>query len=547
MKRFLLYTLAVVIVACTACDKFLDEDPTDRIPDNEAYNTEGDLYRNAVASLYGYVGGNTNSQGLQGTGRGVYDLNTFTTDEAIMPTRGADWYDGGFWQDLFTHQWGTSNGAIDGTWDYLFRTIIKCNESLEHIDAFLAQHKSNDNAAKWRAEVRGLRAMFYFYAMDLYGRVPVFTKSSPEAGDMKLQPRSTTFNFIRNELLDILPMLNYDHSNKHGEYYGRFTYSVAVFLLAKLALNAEVYCHDNWTDAASRPNGKDIEWTIYGSKMNTWEAVVYFCDDITRHGYMLDEYFSQPFAVNNENSAENIFIIPMDKHLYSNQQQNMYRSYHYRHAAAYGFTGENGTCATLQALKMYGYGTDELDHRFHMNFYYGAVNDLDGDPVLDRTGQQLVYYPDKVEMDLSFSDYLETAGARMKKYEVDKVASKDGKLMDNDIVLFRFADVLLMRAEAYLRLGKASQGQKDLDLVRKRARMKPVELTMENLERERFLELCWEGWRRQDMIRFGHYKSLYQGEDGDEPVDESDGHTTVFPIPADVRALNQNLTQNQGY
>ena len=58
MKRFILYTLAVVIVACTACDKFLDEDPTDRIPDNEAYNTEGDLYRNAMASLYGYVGGN---------------------------------------------------------------------------------------------------------------------------------------------------------------------------------------------------------------------------------------------------------------------------------------------------------------------------------------------------------------------------------------------------------------------------------------------------------------------------------------------------------
>ena len=135
----------------------------------------------------------------------------------------------------------------------------------------------------------------------------------------------------------------------------------------------------------------------------------------------------------------------------------------------------------------------------------------------------------------------------MKKYEVDKIASKDGKLMDNDIVLFRFADVLLMRAEAYLRLGKASKGQDDFDLVRDRARMKPVELTMENLERERFVELCWEGWRRQDMIRFGHYKSLFQGEDGDEPVDESDGHTTVFPIPAVVRALNQNLTQNQGY
>ena len=188
-----------------------------------------------------------------------------------------------------------------------------------------------------------------------------------------------------------------------------------------------------------------------------------------------------------------------------------------------------------------------MDSRFAKNFYYGAVYDLDGDPVLDRIGEQLTYHPDKVEMDLSFSDYVETAGARMKKYEVDKVASKDGKLMDNDIMLFRFADVLLMRAEAYLRLGKGSEGQDDFDLVRDRALMAPVELTMETLERERFVELCWEGWRRQDMIRFGHYKSLYNGEDGDDPVDESDGHTTVFPIPADVRALNQNLTQNAGY
>ena len=89
MKHISLYIIALLLIACTACDKFLEEDPTDRIPDNEAYSTEGELYRNAVVSLYTLVGGNANSQGLQGTGRGVYDLNTFTTDEAIMPTRGA--------------------------------------------------------------------------------------------------------------------------------------------------------------------------------------------------------------------------------------------------------------------------------------------------------------------------------------------------------------------------------------------------------------------------------------------------------------------------
>lgn len=542
MKRFLLYTLAVVIVACTACDKFLDENPTDRIPDNEAYNTEGDLYRNAVASLYGYVGGNTNSQGLQGTGRGIYDLNTFTTDEAIMPTRGADWYDGGFWQDLFTHQWGTSNGAIDGTWDYLFRAIIKCNESLEHIDAFLAQHKSNDNAAKWRAEVRGLRAMFYFYTMDLYGRVPVFTKSSPEAGDMKLQPRSTTFNFIRSELLDILPMLNYDHSNKHGEYYGRFTYSVAVFLLAKLALNAEVYCHDNWTDAASRPNGKDIEWTIYGSKMNTWEAVVYFCDDITRHGYMLDEYFSQPFAVNNENSAENIFIIPMDKHLYTNLFIYLFRSRHYNHAAAYGLNGENGSSATIEALNTFGYGTENIDPRFISTYYADEVFDYNGNPVLLDDGTPLIYEPWKVALDVSGKPWEKTAGARMRKYEIDLTATKDGTQSDNDIVLFRYADVLLMKAEALVRNG--GNGDEPLNMVRDRVNAPHRTATLANILDERMLELAWEGWRRNDMIRFGTFTS--SRADRPQLPGEASGYTIVFPIPGKIIALTRDK-QNPGY
>ena len=145
-------------------------------------------------------------------------------------------------------------------------------------------------------------------------------------------------------------------------------------------------------------------------------------------------------------------------------------------------------------------------------------------------------------LDLSGSPYVETAGARMKKYAVDKNATKDGKLMDNDIVLFRYADVLLMRAEAKLRLGQ--DGQSDYDAVRTRAGMPTRPLTLQNLLDERLLELCWEGWRRQDLIRFGQYESLYQGSD---KVNETDGHTTLYPIPADVMALNGNLQQNKGY
>ena len=150
-------------------------------------------------------------------------------------------------------------------------------------------------------------------------------------------------------------------------------------------------------------------------------------------------------------------------------------------------------------------------------------------------------------MDLSGSPYVETAGARMKKYQVDRNAILDGKLMDNDIVLFRYADVLLMRAEAYLRNGEPEKGQADFDEVRQRAYMNPRPLTLDNIYDERLLELCWEGWRRQDMIRFGKYESLFEGDEFDDKVDESDGHTTVYPIPSSVLALNKYLQQNKGY
>ena len=133
----------------------------------------------------------------------------------------------------------------------------------------------------------------------------------------------------------------------------------------------------------------------------------------------------------------------------------------------------------------------------------------------------------------------------MYKYAFDKNAIKDGKLIDNDIVLFRFADVLLMRAEAKERLGL--DGSDDFNAVRLRADAPARECTLDNILDERLLELCWEGWRRQDLIRFNQYESLFQGNNFYAKVNESDGHTCLFPIPAAEIALNHNLEQNKGY
>ena len=540
-KVFYLLLLSFPPLLLSSCS--LDENPRDQITEDEAYTDANALFQNTVATLYNYIGGAKDGQGLQGTCRGIYDLQTFASDEAMIPTRGTDWYDGGIWQELYRHDWTPGHPMLGNAWSYLYKVITLCNRSIE----LLYSHKhllSREQLEEYAGEVRALRAIYYWYLLDLFGRVPIITTTDVAFNQLMQPPRSQVFKFVISELQQALEPLMPANSAQQGDYYGRVTYPVACFVLAKLMLNAEVYYDDNWTDN-ERPNGSEMRINVYGKTMNAWEACIFYCDELERSGYMLEtDYFSN-FDVHNENSCENIWIIPMDRDLYYNEMQYLYRSWHYRHAAEFGFAGENGACATKRALEIYGYDTDLKDERFSTNYFAGTVNGLKSTYVLDRTGKPLEYLPWVVELDLSGSPYVEVAGARMNKYAIDKNAIKGGKIMDNDIVLFRYADVLLMRAEAKLRNGM--DGYDDFNAVRKRARMPERPLTMKNLLDERLLELAWEGWRRQDLIRFGQYESLFEGDQWDQKVDESDGHTTVFPIPGSMISFNPNLTQNYGY
>ena len=533
-------SLFTVLSSCS-----LDENPKDQIPEEEAYADAGALYRNTVATLYNYIGGVTDGQGLQGTCRGIYDLQTFGSDEAMIPTRGTDWYDGGIWQELYRHDWTPGHPMLGNAWSYLYKVITLCNRSLELLESH--QHLLDEvQYVEYTAEVRALRAIYYWYLMDLFGRIPIITTSKTSLSQLQQMPRSQIFKFVCTELQQVCPNLHHENSARPGDYYGRVTYHVACFVLAKLMLNAEVYLDNNWTDG-DHPDGSALTISVDGKTMNAWEATIYYCDQLENADYELEELYTSNFEVHNENSNENIWVIPMDKDLYYNEMQYFFRSWHYRHAAAYGFTGENGACATKRTLEIFKYGTWSEDPRFLLNYYDGIVFDNDRKIVRDRNGEVFEYKPWEVELDLSDSPYLETAGARMNKYVVDRNATKNGKLMDNDIVLFRLADVLLMHAEALLRNGQAEEGQDYFNAVRGRVDAPEKPLTLQNLLDERLLELCWEGWRRQDLIRFGQYESLFMGDQWDAKVDERDRHTTVFPIPGGMINFNPNLTQNPGY
>lgn len=538
MKTIIKYILAAPLMLClSSC---LDEHPKDQLDQEAIYNNADNIYKNAVASLYNYIGSNQESEGLQGTCRGIYDYNTLTTDEAMIPIRGGDWYDGGLWENMYQHKWNANDINLYNVWKYLFKVIVISNQSLSIIDShqtLLSAEQTRD----FTAEVRAVRALFYYYAMDMFGRVPIVTSYDVKLEQVTQSERSEVFKFIVDELQDVAPQLADEHSNKEGNYYGRVTRPVANFLLAKLALNAEIYTDDNWTDG-KRQDGKSIYFNVNGEKKNAWETCIWYCEQLRQEGYELESDYASNFAVHNESSKENIFTIPLDKNLYLNEYHYLFRSRHYKHGGAYGGSSENGTCATVSTVKTFGYGTDNVDNRFKINFYADTVL-VDGKMIYLDNGKPLVYMPLELKLNLSDSPYKQTAGARVGKYEVDRTAYSDGRQVDNDIVLFRYGDALLMEAEAKVRNGE--DGSIELNAIRDRVGMPHVEANLDNILKERLLELVWEGWRRQDLIRFGKYTKAY---DQRTPLEkESTGFTTVFPIPQRCLDLNKKLKQNPSY
>lgn len=130
----------------------------------------------------------------------------------------------------------------------------------------------------------------------------------------------------------------------------------------------------------------------------------------------------------------------------------------------------------------------------------------------------------------------------MKKYEVDRTAYSDGRMPDNDIVLYRYADVLLMKAEAKVRNGET--GDEQLNAVRSRAGMPSLAATLANILDERLLELVWEGWRRQDMIRLAPTASRTTSTHRQSPTEAI--HHSV-PNTGKSPRTEPNLAQNPGY
>ena len=147
------------------------------------------------------------------------------------------------------------------------------------------------------------------------------------------------------------------------------------------------------------------------------------------------------------------------------------------------------------------------------------------------------------------------AGARFKKYEYDKTSTIQGD-NNNDLVIWRYGDALLMKAEAQYRLGNTAAALDGINQIRARVNADPrTSLVLNDILDERMLELAWEGTRRQDQVRFctftqpsaDRYVGVWHNASAGDFNNDTQGYTNVYPIPYSVLNLNKNLSQNPGY
>lgn len=573
MKQYIIGSMLLSSILLASCS--LDETPRSKFSEEEAFSTPKLVYVNTVANVYSSIG-----NGLYGSdGGSVHTFQEFSSDASMIPGRQGDWVDGGAWQNIFLHNFESSVSKYNDVWNNLYRVIGLANSSIDRLNKYLGEHPEY---AEYVYELRALRAVYYYYVMDLFGQVPLVVSSAVSANDVEQSNRSDVFKFVTSELAECIPHLSDSKSQNEGEYYGRITKAVAYMCMAKCAINAPVYTIDDTTptsysafvgtDKSGKATaseeqgktvsemGKNINITLDGKTRNAWKTAVYCADQIASLGYRLQPSYADNFIVANQNSVENIWTRPNDCVNYKIEDYNIVRTLHYNHGGAIGYEGWNGACSSKQQMLVYDYGTDNPDPRLKLNFYTDKdYMEETGKAVEDgATGKDLEYMPMAVKVDFSAADdphAMKCAGARMKKYEFDKSATQQYSF-NNDLVIWRYADVLLLKAEAEYRMGNKAEALTIVNEVRARVAATPrTELTLNDILNERMLELAWEGVRRPDQIRFctfteptaDRFKGVTHNASAGDYNDDTQGYTMVYPIPYAVLNLNKKLDQNPGY
>lgn len=437
-----------------------------------------------------------------------YNLSEISSDEMIVPPGTSSDADFAL-IELHRHTWTPNNSVIAKFWIDAYTGVQTANLAL-----FINDELENVTIpAEALAEARGLRAFYYFQLLDILGNVQLVTEKSEINVVPPQVTRKELFEFIESELIELTPDLEV------APTYGRFSQGTANMLLAKLYLNAEVF-----------------------SGTPQWEKCRDACDAVINDGrYQLATNYDDNFKPANNESTE--LLLPA---IFSLGNTGIVMDFARRSIHPGQYTPLSPTVSEFRNWATLPELYNQFDHNTDLRasaFLVGPQVSETGDPYVTSSGFPIDY---SIDIDEA-KPYL--SGARVAKYLIDDNDIFGGA---NDFMIFRFADVLLTKAEALNELGQTAAAVDLINEVRARAFESPQPLdagafTQESLRdqilQERATELFWEGFRRQDLIRHGKFCDSWTLKN---TVDDCEKRQ-LFPIPFNALRDNPGLVQNPGY
>ena len=540
-KKIVIFGIILSALMISSCVKDLDVTPQDptrilagNLGDDPVYMQEvlGKIYASFIIS--GQDGGSpdiaASDPNFFTTMRALWNLQEITTDEAICA-----WGDAGI-SDLNTMTWSPTNQFLTALFQRLSLSVTYANDFITK-----TQDNNDPNVVRYVAEARFLRALAYYWAIDLFGQFP-FTTEADGVGKFfpKIGTRSEIFNYVESELLDIQNTLGAPKFS-----YPQADQAAAWMLLARLYLNAEVFTGTaRWADCKT------------------------YCDKVISSGkYSLATNYRQNFSADND-GAHNPEMI------FAWEQDGIYTQ---------GYVGttfiiESSSDATyIRAEDFHGLtsNTNWNGNRSRVQFMnilvdtvatYGNVPIPASDPLFSQCKDKRVFLKMKKSNNIPSASSSGDYGIGVYKFTAKNA---DGSQPANystayactDFPIFRLADAYMMRAEALFRSGGAANidaAVADINLIRERAygnttgNITATDLDLDFILDERGREFYYEAQRRTDLIRFGKFTGgeyLWQWKGGTYAGLSTSDHMDLFPIPGDELSANPNYNgvNNPGY
>lgn len=468
--------------------------------------------------------------------RNMWCMNELGTDEALCT-----WYDKHY-RELNFNRWGSDFELGYGLYLRLCNSIDICNDYLS---------RSSEHAAQLNAEVRFLRALYYFYLLDFYGRVPTNTDPAVATLMAAQQTRATVFNFVSNELLEC----ENDLAEPRTLAYGRVDKAAVWLLRARLYLNAEVYAPTTRLAVRNlrRATAKEAAESVINSAyaLNTTSTSRFSA-------------FQRLFLGDNNGTApqkEIVLPIRYSGHNYPAVADWEYSGSTFLVCATNGYDYQsvwpNGMSGTWSGI----ISRAAMVNKFNVPSSVAAMTAPDNVATQAKDTRALFLFSD-TNPAISNTTYFNDGWAYCKWNNIySNGTSPNTDFANVDFPLLRAAEAYLIYAEIDARQNNGSctsDGLGKLNTLRQRAGA--TSLTSANIATivdEWTREFGFEGQRRMHLVRNGYYGSndlstmpsgsMWDWRAGAKNGRIFDTYKNVFAIPAEVLAKNTSATQNPGY